>query len=92
MAISSISLIMVKPASAQTAPTPSAPQFTLQLVGPPFILNTTYSLRTLILDKFEPNIGYTNQYSQLEIAVNNQQFDSNDGQYTIMLHMMGYLL
>ena len=43
MAISSLSLMIIKPAFAQTF-TPSVPQFTVQLVGPPAIVNTTYSL------------------------------------------------
>jgi hypothetical protein len=71
------SLIMAKPAFAQN-PTPSVPEFTLKLVGPPYLLNTTYSL--------DPNtgqivakIGYTNPYSALEINVKNQPFDSSYG-------------
>jgi hypothetical protein len=71
---------MAKSAFAQTPtpssvpiPTPSVPEFTLKLVGPPYLLNTTYSL--------DPNtgqivakIGYTNPYSALEINVKNQPF------------------
>jgi hypothetical protein len=69
---------MVKPVLAQSTPTPSVPEFTLKLVGPPYLQNTTYSL--------DPNtgqivakIGYTNPYSALEINVKNQPFDSSYG-------------
>jgi hypothetical protein len=65
---------MAKPACAQSIPTPSVPTFTLKLVGPPYVMNTTYSL--------DPNtgqivakIGYTNPYSGLAIDVKNQNFD-----------------
>jgi hypothetical protein len=78
LVISSMILLWVKPVTAQTIPKPSVPQFTLQLVGPPFIQNTTYSLNPNT-GQIEPNIGYTNQYSQLVIVVKNQQFDSQYG-------------
>jgi hypothetical protein len=69
-----LSLLTVEPAFATL--TPSVPEFTLKLVGPPYVQNTTYSL--------DPNagqivatVGYTNQYSSLEIEVRNQPFDSS---------------
>jgi hypothetical protein len=72
------SLIMVGFAFAQSIPKPSVPEFTLELVGPPYSKNTTYSL--------DPNtgqvvaeIGYTNPYSVLKINVKNQPFDSSYG-------------
>ena len=59
-------------------PKPSVPEFTLELVGPPYYVNTTYSL--------DPNtgqivakIGYTNPYSALKINAENQPFDSSYG-------------
>lgn len=73
-----LSVFAVKPVNAQTAPTPSVPQFAMQPVGPPFTLNTTYSLDT-DTGKAVANIGYTNEYSYLEIVINNQQFDSQYG-------------
>ena len=83
MAVSSLSLISVKPAFAQTPtpsgiPTPSVPTFTLQLVGPPTLVNTTYSL--------DPNtgqivakIGYTNEYGALNITIKNQVYSNLNG-------------
>ena len=67
------SLIMVKPTFAQSIPTPSVPEFTLKLVGPPYLLNTTYSLDPNT-GQIVANIGYTNPYSALEINVKNQPF------------------
>jgi hypothetical protein len=78
MVMSSLTLLTVKPANAQIIPKPSVPQFTLQLVGPPFIQNTTYSLNP-DTGQIEPNIGYTNKYSYLVIVVKSQQFDSQYG-------------
>ena len=53
------SIFIVEIAFAQSVPKPSVPEFTLELVGPPYYQNTTYSL--------DPNtgqvvaeIGYTN--------------------------------
>jgi hypothetical protein len=71
---------MVKPSLAQTPtaspvsiPTPSVPEFTLKLVGPPYVQNTTYSLDTNT-GQIVAKIGYTNPYSALEINVRNQPF------------------
>lgn len=68
-------LIMVKPAYSQSIPTPSVPQFTMQLVGPSYTVPTTYSLDPNT-GKIVAKIGYTNPYSNLEIDVKNQPFDS----------------
>lgn len=80
MAMSSLNLLMIKPAYAQSIPTPSVPEFTLKPIGPPYVENTTYSL--------DPNtgqivaiIGYTNPYSLVEIIIKNQPFiPYNDSQ------------
>jgi hypothetical protein len=63
---------------ASGIPKPSVPEFTLELVGPPYYVNTTYSL--------DPNtgqivakIGYTNPYSALKINVKNQPFSDSYG-------------
>jgi hypothetical protein len=61
------SLILAKPAFAQTptptpssTPTPSVPVFTVQPVGPPIIVNTTYYLDPNT-GKIVAQIGYTNE-------------------------------
>ena len=70
--------VMVDSVLAQSNSKPSVPEFTLELVGPPYYQNTTYSL--------DPNtgqvvaeIGYSNPYSVLKINVENQPFDSSYG-------------
>ena len=80
MAISCLTLTMIIPANAQTAtssptsiPIPSIPEFTVQLIGPPYIVNTTYSFDQ-DTGKIVPQIGFTNQYSYLEIKIKNQPF------------------
>ncbi len=93
MAISSVGLLVVKPANAQTIPTPSVPNFTLKLVGPSYLQPTTYV--------YDPNtggsivrIGETNQYSYLDVIIENQAFTPyNDSQghkvqlyYNIQIH------
>ena len=82
MAISCLTLTMIKPSNAQTAtsspiPIPSVPEFTVQLIGPPFIVNTTYSFDQ-DTGKIVPQIGFTNQHSYLEIKIKNQQFTPFD--------------
>ena len=65
-------LIMAKPVFAQTpTPTPSAPAFTLQLVGPSYTVPTTYSLNPNT-GQVVAQIGYTNAYSYVEVTIKNQ--------------------
>ena len=74
---------MAKPALAQTPtpiPTPSVPTFTVQPVGPPTIVNTTYSLDQNT-GQIVAKIGYTNEYSAVNITIKNQIF-SNLGSNT----------
>ncbi len=74
------SLIMAKPAFAQTStptpqpiPTPSVPEFTVQLVGPSVTVPTTYSLNQSS-GQVVANIGYIVEYSAVEVTVKNQPF------------------
>jgi hypothetical protein len=87
MAISGLSLIMIRPASAQQSitpaptvpiPTPSVPQFTISLVGPPFVVNTTYSLNPNT-GQIVAKIGYTNKYSAIVLTIGNQPFNPSYG-------------
>jgi disulfide bond formation protein DsbB len=64
------SLIVVESAFAQT-PTPSIPTFTVQLVGPPYIHPTTYQLDQST-GQIVANIGYSNEYSAVELTIKNQ--------------------
>ena len=82
IAISSLSLITIKPSYAQDAtpapsptplPTPSVPEFTGQLVGPSVDVPTTYSLNQSS-GQIVAQIGYTNEYSALNITIKNQPF------------------
>ena len=84
MAISCLTLMLIRPANAQTAasspspiPIPSIPEFTVQLIGPPYIVNTTYSFDQ-DTGKIVPQVGFTNQYSYLEIKIKNQPFTRFD--------------
>lgn len=63
-------VIMAKPAFAQT-PALSVPEFTVQLVGPPVTVPTTYSLNSTS-GQIVANLGYTNEYSDIEITIKNQ--------------------
>jgi len=78
IAMSCLNLLIVKPASAQTIPTPSVPQFTVWLSGPPFTFNTTYSLDPNT-GKIVANIGYTNPYSLVVLTIKNQPFNPSNG-------------
>ena len=77
-AMSCLTGLMVKPTNAQevtsaASPNPSIPEFTVQLTGPLYIVNTTYYLDENT-GKIVPQIGFTNQYSYLEIKIKNQPF------------------
>jgi hypothetical protein len=72
------SLIMVESAFAQSAPKPSVPEFTLELVGPPFYVNTTYSLDPST-GQIVAKIGYTNEYSYVMLVIKNQPFNPSYG-------------
>jgi hypothetical protein len=82
IALSCLTLLTVKSANSQTitTPTPSftinpptIPEFTVNLAGPSYTYPTTYSL--------DPNtgqivaqIGFTNEFSRVQVNVNNQPF------------------
>lgn len=79
MAVSTVGVCVVKPASAQSTSTPwwdlitppAVPAFTVQPVSPPTVVNTTYSLDSgtgLIVAK----TGFTNEYSAVNITIKNQ--------------------
>jgi hypothetical protein len=76
VAVYSVSLLTAKSACAQstpapTVPTPAVPTFTVKPVGPPTIVNTTYSLDPNT-GKIVAQIGYTNEYSAVNITIKNQ--------------------
>src|SRR5665648_551687 len=71
-------LSMVKPTFAQSIPKPSVPEFTIHLVGPSFARNTTYSLDSNT-GQIVANIGYTNEYSNVILAIKNQLFNPSVG-------------
>ncbi len=73
MAVPFLSLLMVKPAFAQSVPTPSVPQFTVKFVNASYSVTTTNAYT---------GKNETQQVSNnsIEIAIKNQQFDySNNG-------------
>ncbi len=70
------SLIMAKPASAQSIPTPSVPTFTLKIVARPFSVapSTTvdpYTGQTTITQN-----GYSIQNQSIDVTITNQPFTS----------------
>jgi hypothetical protein len=72
-AISCVGLLTIKHVYAQSTPTASVPQFTVHLVGPTIIVNTTYYLDPNT-GQIKPNIGYTNPYSYIVASIKNQPF------------------
>jgi hypothetical protein len=69
---------MVESAFAQTTLKPSVPEFTIELVGPPFYVNTTYSLDPST-GQIVAKIGYTNEYSYVMLIIKNQPFNPSYG-------------
>ena len=56
---------------AQTIPKPSVPEFSLSLVGPAYVVPTTYHLDQNT-GQIVADIGYTNEYSAVEVTIKNQ--------------------
>ncbi len=73
IAISCLTFLTVGRVNAQSIPNPSVPEFTVNLVGPTYVVNTTYSLDE-DTGKIVPQLGYTNQYSFLNITIKNQPY------------------
>lgn len=80
LALALSSLIIPKSAFAQTptpssgsTQTPSVATFTLQLVGPSYTMPTTYSLNQSS-GQIVAQIGYTNEYSNIVVTVENQAY------------------
>ena len=73
MAISSLSILMVKSAFAQSIPVPVIPEFTIEPVGPSFDIPPTYSFNSSS-GFFYVNEGYHFEYSTVEVIIKNQAF------------------
>ena len=76
MSISCLSLLIVKPAFGQTSasePALSVPGFSVQRVGPSFIVPTTYSLDQSS-GKIVAQIGYVIEYPNVIVTIKNQLF------------------
>jgi hypothetical protein len=73
IAISSLSLILVKPVNAQSISKPSVPEFTVEPVGPSFDIPPTYSFNSSS-GLFYVNEGYHFEYSTVEVIIKNQAF------------------
>jgi hypothetical protein len=80
LAFFSPTLLLTKSVYAQSTPIPtlSAPTFTARLGGDPVRVNTTYSLDAST-GQIVANLGYTNQFSLVDLTVKNQPFDSSYG-------------
>ena len=73
IAMSCLTLLMVKPANAQTIPTPATPQFTIKFVNASYTLTTTDSYTGQSQTQLTEN-------NSIEITIKNQPFDySNNG-------------
>ena len=73
IAISGLSLLMDKPACAQSIPVPSVPEFIIEPVGPSFDIPPTYSFNSSS-GFFYVNEGYHFEYSTVEVIIKNQAF------------------
>jgi len=71
-------LVFAESAISQTIPMPSVPGFSLSLVGPPYVVPTTYHLDQTT-GQIVADIGYTNQYSAVVITIKNQAYDNTYG-------------
>jgi hypothetical protein len=74
------SLVLVGSVSAQSAPKPSIPEFTVQLVGPTYTKATTYALNSST-GQVQATLGYTNPYTNILLKIKNQPYDSAYGTF-----------
>ena len=83
MAISSLSLIMVKPANAQSIPTPSVPEFTLSYIVRPYDIGPSYTINpyTGENETLMPAIHTTQSF--VDITVKNQHFSPSFQMQTV---------
>jgi hypothetical protein len=93
IAISSLSLIIVKPASAQSIPNPSVPEFSVQYVNHPYDLAPTstvdpYTGKTIVTSQG----GHFDNFS-IEVKIKNQAFISSidsSGNYTSLSYNLRF--
>lgn len=72
MAISSLSLMIVSSALAQSIPKPSVPEFTIKSIGPSFDIPPIYSSDSETGQIVIAENGYHIEYSAVEITITNQ--------------------
>ena len=93
IAISCLTLLVVKPVNAQSITTPSVPEFTIQPVGPSFDIPPTYTFNSST-GLFDANDGYHIQYSTVNIIIKNQPFanqsDGNNFYYNVRIKPHNY--
>lgn len=75
MAISSASLLMAKPANAQTLPTPSVPEFTVKYLDLSYNVPTTTSIDPYTGQKVTSQ-GYHVENRTIELTINNQPYNA----------------
>ena len=76
LTISSASLLMVKPANAQTIPAPSLPEFTVNYVGHPYEVQPTISTDPYTGENTTVP-GYYVSNATIELSIKNQPFNSH---------------
>lgn len=87
MAISSLSLIMVRPASAQSIPTPSVPEFTIKYVDNSYDIPPTYGVDQYTGQNIIIKAGQHVDSRTIEFTIKNQSFkpysDTNGNHITL---------
>jgi hypothetical protein len=86
MAVSSLSLMIVKPVSAQSIPKPFVPEFTVKLVDNSYDVPASQS--------FDPytgqqiiNQGYHVENKCIEVKIGNQQFEPFNNEYNQTINL-----
>ena len=74
IALSSLSLLVARSASAQSTPIPSVPQFTLTYVDNSHYVSPTYSIDPYTGKMVMSQEGYYQQNKSIEMTVTNQAF------------------
>jgi hypothetical protein len=93
LALSSLTLLTAKPATAQTIPQPSVPKFTVKFVDVSYDVPETYRIDPYTGKNITASSGYHVESKKLEVTIKNQAFISfldASGNYTSLYYIFRY--
>ena len=93
MIISGLSVMIVKPANAQSIPKPSVPEFTLSILSHPYDVAPTTTIDPFTGKTVTTQAGYHVENKSIEITIKNQPFTAftdKSGNYINLYYNVSY--